>query len=295
MRPTHSPTLDRIIAATPPPKLYHYTSPEGLLGIIKSKEARATNIWYVSDAMEIDAAVQRARDAIQSLLAARKWADDERQLLEEMNTEAGSATKQVYAFSMSEQPDLLSQWRAYCPPSGGYAIGLPSVQLKLMAAKQGFYLCRCVYQDSDVYQIVSELVETFVEHYRRRRGVGEDPAKSRQTTTGQFVQHLGLFGAAIKHGTFREECEWRLFARFGVDHPQVDFRTGARGIIPFFRFHLADDDYPNLAQSGTEGVLTVVVGPTSNFGAAQIAVQTMLMKYLPGAAHSSSATPYRTW
>jgi len=262
------------------------------MGIVKDKEAWASNLRYVSDAREIDQAVDRAKDAIQHLLTTRVWTDDEKELLGEMKR-AGSATKLVYAFSLSEVGDLLSQWRAYCPPSGGYAIGFPSTQLRRTAEKQEFFLCRCVYEDALVYQIVSEFIEAFVEQYRVRRAAGEVLGQLIQNIAWQFDQHLALFGAVIKHNSFQEEREWRLFCRVW-EHPQLDFRATRKGILPFFRFRLADDEHPNLARSGDD-MLTVVVGPTGNLGDAQIAIQLMLMKYLPGAGHSSTATPYRTW
>lgn len=37
---------------SPPPILHHYTTQEGLLGIVESKSIWATNIYYLNDAAE---------------------------------------------------------------------------------------------------------------------------------------------------------------------------------------------------------------------------------------------------
>jgi hypothetical protein len=52
--PSGSPSLDAHLAKPPPTHLSHYTSADGLMGIIKSRALFATNISFMNDLTEID-------------------------------------------------------------------------------------------------------------------------------------------------------------------------------------------------------------------------------------------------
>ncbi len=210
---------------------------------------------------------------------------------------SGSAARRIYVFSMSEERDLLSQWRAYCPKSGGYSIGFPSVQLRLMAAKQSFVLCRCVYDSGEQYQIVSDIVNSFLKIYKNKTITGTTMDEARRETAYEFAQHLGLYGSLLKHPSFQEEKEWRLTSMY-IDEKisQIDFRAGTVGIVPFFKFNLTDDEHPNLTRmDDNNGSSVTVVGPTGDISAAQMAVQFAQTKYLGGACHGCSNIPYNTY
>jgi len=294
MEPPFSPTLDRILAAEPPDLLFHYTSPTGLIGIVKEKQVWATNITYLNDAKEIGHAVDYAMHFLKNLQAPH-WTLEVRELLQQMHDNAGAAARRIYLFSLTEERDLLSQWRAYCPPKGGYAIGLPSLQLKVMAKKQGFFLCRCVYDHAEQFAIIHEIVTEYIARYHKRRESGEEIKSARETTGWEFGQHLALYGPVLKHPSFCEEREWRLISGMIPEtHPQFDCRAGAAGLIPFFKFNLADEEHSNVVNvNGVQAI--VITGPCNDYGAANMSVQFLCKRYLDGVAFGQSCAPYRTW
>ena len=55
-----------------PEFLYHYTSQDGLLGIIESRSLWATNISYMNDATEFGLSVRLIRDRLLDELQNRK-------------------------------------------------------------------------------------------------------------------------------------------------------------------------------------------------------------------------------
>jgi len=297
MQHTFSPTLERVLAAEPPTLLFHYTSPAGLIGITKEKQVWATNIRYMNDAKEVGHAVDYAKHLLQNFLREiPQLTEEEKELFKEMHGYAGAAARRIYLFSLTEERDLLSQWRAYCPPGGGYAIGFPSQQLRVMAEKQGFFLCPCVYDHYTQCAIIREIVEGYITHYRAQREAGVDISEARQRTAWEFGQHIVRYGPVLKHPSFREEKEWRLISGIiSETHLQIDYRAGAAGISPFFRFNLVDDEHPNLKVDGVHTV--VITGPCNDYEAAQMAVQFLCTTYLGEGVvgFGRSSAPYRTW
>jgi DUF2971 family protein len=292
---TLSPTLDRVLDTIPPSLLFHYTSAAGLIGILRERQVWASNVAFLNDSKEIDHAVDIAKLAVENSLRYAKWSSEQRDLLEEMRSYVGGAAKRYYVFSLSEERDLLSQWRAYCPPGGGYSVGFPSKQLKLMCAAQNFMLSPCVYNPTLQNAIVSEWLSGYLQQYEECRERGELEAGGRQRISWEFGQHIAQFGAFLKHQAFEEEREWRLISPLiDESHSQIDFRSSSTRIIPFFRFNLSDNanrQFPRI----DDDVLTVVVGPTSDPPASQMAVQFLLTSLAKGAVSSSSSVPYRTW
>lgn len=50
----------------------------------------------------------------------------------------------IYTASLTTEEDSLEQWRAYCPRSGGVALGFPTEDLKTVATLQESLLAPCV-------------------------------------------------------------------------------------------------------------------------------------------------------
>ncbi len=72
----------------------------------------------------------------------------------------------VFAISFSHVPDLLSQWRGYCPPGKGVSLGFSSVLLQARAAAQGFKLVPAVYKTDEQERVIEELVDLTLRRYR---------------------------------------------------------------------------------------------------------------------------------
>jgi hypothetical protein len=130
-----------------PEVLYHYTTAQGLLGIVEGAALWATNADFLNDARELKYGRQELYDAL------RKRADE---LSPEEPEVAGAKYSQaavmrsavdhlspggifarrehhvVYVACFCEEGDLLSQWRGYGAP-GGYAVGFRASDLRLAA------------------------------------------------------------------------------------------------------------------------------------------------------------------
>src|SRR5437764_13601949 len=139
-----SPLLDSLHSAAPPLQLYHYTSIEGLRGILTTRELWASAAQYLNDAKEFKLAIDIARGQLMG--ASRRIGGSRSRLLlyyhEQLERLEHDA---VCVFSLSEEGDLLSQWRGYCPPGGGYSVGLPGPTLKQHLRQHRCSLVPCGY------------------------------------------------------------------------------------------------------------------------------------------------------
>lgn len=294
------PTIQGILDTKPPSHLFHYTSPAGLIGIAQTKKLWATNTRFLNDLREMEHAVDYVRVAIGTRLNSQMLKDaylePERRLLQEMSQRAGSLAAEVFVASLTEMRDQLSQWRAYCPPAGGYAIGIPSRQLMAMAVAQGYYLTPCVYDQERQAAIAGELVDQHVSQYRHQIITGEDPAQARQSIVYKFAQDVSRYGPIMKHRSFHEEREWRIVSPpYWIGDPRITYRAGKNTVIPYCEFSLINPQHPNLVILGDyENSLGVVVGPTPDTTAAQHAVISILRARIgQGCWHGPSDAPYR--
>ena len=125
--------------------LYHYTTAEGLKGIVEKCEIWASDIFSLNDKSEIYHGRDMLLDHLKKNTLSEEHGGRKRQqfitALEGINPEKVSPT---YVCSFSQEHNDLSQWRAYCP-HGGYAIGLPQERLGKLASDRGFALYKCAY------------------------------------------------------------------------------------------------------------------------------------------------------
>lgn len=298
---TVSPTLKETLETTPPDLLFHYTSPTGLIGIVESKKLWATNIRYLNDAKELDHAVEYFLLCLKNLSRpGNSYTPEELSLFKRMGENIYTAGGDIYVFSLSAERDLLSQWRAYCPPNGGYSVGFPSSQLKVMANKQGFYLTPCVYDHANQYAIVSDIIGGHLQYFHSllSNHTGEDTKDIYERVVSSFAQYVARYGPLLKHRSFSEEREWRLVSSpLQIGHPKISYRAGRYSIIPYLEFDLVDNEKPSLVEPGnSRRSLSVVVGPTADSAASQLAVQSLLLKnFGMGCWHGRSEAPYRGW
>src|SRR2546428_14133818 len=105
-----------------PQFLFHYTSIQGLIGILKSRSVWASGLLFMNDSREWLYTV----DLLQQEIAKRFLARNDRNwtaFLADLSKIAERIEKlNICVFSMSAAANQLSQWRAYCPSEGGYEL-----------------------------------------------------------------------------------------------------------------------------------------------------------------------------
>lgn len=110
-----------------PEHLYHYTSADGLYGIVTQKEIWATFLHYLNDSAEFQYGLSLTRQLI--FEQAKESEKPLNEILAQVRDSLARLGRiNIAVFSLTEKGDLLSQWRGYCP-NGGYSLGFAIASL----------------------------------------------------------------------------------------------------------------------------------------------------------------------
>jgi Protein of unknown function (DUF2971) len=269
----------------PPAYLYHYTSTDGLYGIIKTGKIWATSIQYLNDAAEFKIAFDIFGELLRGQLELdlSSWFSSAWVSAGFCHPLESMAKSPIYVCSLTAKDDLLSQWRGYCPPDGGYCIGFETDALEECLRQQGYSLFRCEYDESTHRRILGP----FVEEAKSWLLTGKEkaPTTAQDTWQKEFAEKFSRVAPLIKHGSFSEEQEWRAISSLGgVHRSQLNFRPGRTLLIPYVEIKL--DCVPVK--------LDVVVGPNPNADLARDSLLDFLTsKQIPIREVRLSSIPFR--
>jgi hypothetical protein len=231
-----------------PDTLYHYTSLRGLDGIIKDKVLRATDIRFFSDSSEFQYTINLARE----LSSQRHDSFEKRFLREVLRWSVPDTT--FCAFCLSEQPDLLSQWRGYCPREGGYSLGFSTAALEPQLQRNGFTLEKCEYRPAVQQERVNRLLDQAIRDSNKSDLGKCSTSKRAIKVMPRFLRALSRLAATLKHPSFSEEEEWRVVSGGQVDTECLDYEPNGSIATPHAKFCLKDA-FP---------VCRIIVGPSYN-------------------------------
>lgn len=251
-----------ISLTNPPDYLFHYTTADGLLGILSSKVIWATKITYLNDSKELSRSISLCKQHLEDLKKTSAYPDtmidelvDELETLEHIN---------LCICSFTEKGDLLSQWRAYSGSSNGYAIGFRFSELEELVRKAGFELVQCIYS----LDLQKEMIEKFIDDIVPKMMDPKDPTDMK-TFQEKFLGMAALF----KDPGFEEEKEWRAISPvLNTTHTQFKFRASSSTIIPYYEIPL-DFDKKHL------GFHKIIIGPTPHPDLARMSIILLHFKY----------------
>ncbi len=281
--------LQQLLARQPPDKLYHYTSVEGIAGILHGRSVRATVVHYLNDSQEFRHAFGVARSII-SRKTAGASDNDLTLLLSHLSASLERIEHvRIAVFSLTEEGDLLSQWRGYCPPGGGYSIAFSPTFLRSSLEKHGFFLAPCTYQDFEHQALVEEVVDHTVETFqsvKKTWGGSFDELKERILSA--FFYPFSRVAPVIKHRSFAEEREWRIVSGpIANDNPHLNHRIGKSMLVPYYDLPLGGD-------GSTFAVEEIVVGPTPHQYIATDSLMSLLRREgVTWQSVKASRIPYR--
>src|SRR5262249_270640 len=122
---------------------------------------------------------------------------------------SAEAQAEIYVSSFTENPDQLSQWRAYCPPSGGDAIGFAGKALaESTGPTRNRFLASCVYDLHLQERLVSTLVGDVAMLAESDRHAGLEHDRIFRESFKLLGRLLPLVAPVLKDSSFSEENEW---------------------------------------------------------------------------------------
>ncbi|HFQ5290258.1 TPA: DUF2971 domain-containing protein [Vibrio vulnificus] len=273
--------------------LYHYADQNAFMSIIQTKELWATKIQYLNDENEYRLALNLAENYLTELKHAANpgW---ETQNIQDLIESIGYINDtNICVCSLSEQGDLLSQWRGYSNTLGGYSIGFNFEKLMAIAERQGFQLIKCVYDPETQMQLVRDAIDSAISEGSDYQSFTDIEYDGISKTNALFRKKMAQIAPIIKDLSFCEENEWRLFSTRSFE--ELSFRAGRSMLTPFFKFSLGDDTKSLIDE--------IIVGHTPHANLAIKSTEAFLTKnhppedgdYTCAFKVRSSSIPFRNW
>jgi hypothetical protein len=243
--------------------LFHYTTAEGLKGIVEKNEFWASSAYFLNDSAEVTYGCGVLRQVLDEWIGCRSGGGRNSislDLAQDLKGEfedhlLNRVVAPVYLACFCEDGNLLSQWRAY-GPTGGYALGfdvLPhtggftpepntyTAKLLRVEYDRDEQIKRCksilntvlpILDEPEVGHVIPQLASHGAVNYQRIRGIIEDMLMEE--------------AVAFKDEAFSVEKEWRLVVRRrellkqgtddgGKSPIQIHFRPARGYLIPYLR------------------------------------------------------------
>jgi len=230
-----------------PPRLYHYTTQHGMLGIVPSKSFWATDLRYLNDFEEYVYAIDCAEKAIASIAPTIKVAGADQLSSMILALLKANRAEDYFIFSLSEDGDSLNQWRSYTRQGPGYALGFDSIKLHEYCLERGYTFGRCLYSRREAESAISQLAaEYMVElaQYFPLFSAGEINEDLIFSKCRQFLALFLKYAAFIKNPAFEQECEWRIIAAVNAeDKGLLEFRSGPHSIVPYIAIQFEETEF----------------------------------------------------
>lgn len=270
-------------------KLCHYTSLEGVIGIIGGRDLWLTNSRFSND----DEETNYGHGLVDEIL------DDLRQVATNDGTRvdwlgrladriASSRGDQVYVCCFCEKDNLLSQWRGYAENGGGISIEFDPDGFTAFTGPDSLHglmrLWKVFYDCEQQRKIVRACID--YPHW---------PAQGDDEKIPFIVDALQFFIPTFKNSDFRYEQERRLiFTPHPTAVPKPKFRTRRGLLVPYFSLQELSnptglrDPYFRLP------IRSILVGPSPhralNVQSTRLMLDTNECSHVPALA---SPTPYR--
>jgi len=286
--------------------LYHYTTAEGLKGIIENEELWATSAYYMNDSAEILYGYRLLDLAIENWLKQRNPPEDSisRGFAESLRRYFGhdalerNVITPIYLTCFCEESNLLSQWRAY-GSSGGYNIGFNVVAEGIvygLKPEPRVYTSRCVKVEYDrdkqicrVMEILDSVLPIFDEREVTDAVRSIDPLSPLgfAQLSGIVQEMLVEESIGFKDAAFTVEKEWRFVVRSrellkqGVDDGDhtnlpIHFRTARGQLVPFVKLKPSKAPMPLIGDGRKLPIASVRCGPAGDRISAWMAVRYLL-------------------
>ncbi len=202
----------------------------------------------------------------------------------------------LFISSLSEEQNLLSQWRSYTKHGKGVGLAFnPGRVKRILAAGKNLKIAKCIYEPDEQRELMSSLLDLCLISFRQQ-GATIDTSKEHpnQRYFGflegfreEFLQVMAI----VKHGAFSEERESRIispyFENFTV--PEIKFREGAAVLVPYIEIVLPRNERDQSLFDAT------VLGPSKHPNLAMSALAMFMSNNKASRMTINSNTPYREW
>ena len=254
---------ETLFADSPKAPLYHYTTLNGLLGIVGSRKLWASDIRYMNDSAELKHAADLIRLEVQDRITRGEGKADLLGQFMDWITHRITNGHMLFATSFRSEGNLLSQWRGYSSHGKGVSLGFAAEYILQCAKQQRFQIGKCIYEPAMQRKLIRRVVDA-VEAYGERHVNEATPRQQISEIYQKIFDAIEIdllrIAAVLKHPSFREEKEWRIVSPVFTDGAEspVRFRESNAMLVPYMEFDL------QLAAGQPMQLEHLYLGPTSN-------------------------------
>lgn len=221
-----------------PDEIFHYSSAQGLMGIIDTSSLWATDTRFLNDKTELVHGLGICAEELADRRLTGLFGD----ICHGIATKLDTRGYFFFAASLCEADDLIPQWRGYGANGSGYAIGLDTTQLLRM--HKHFSVLRVLYTDEHKRLAAQRMIDSFGVAWTESEGTRQDRRSEVATAIATaMLTGLTLLAASFKPEVFAYEREWRLVQilhRDRVTTGEISFRDSQGLLVPYVMFRLRD-------------------------------------------------------
>ncbi len=271
-----------------PRSLYHYTSSEGLLGIISTNTLRFSDTSFVNDGSENSVSLSAAAHAIERFLVSNPHI--EREVGERLmrHIHAAVTTLIPVVFCMSRQNNLLNQWRDYGKDVVPYCIELETSELLTPGFIFPTFLVEVVYSWDRMLSMCEELFTEIEKQFSLQNEEWTLTDELLDRLYDSAAMEFVLLALRFKNPAFEAEQEWRLVTTT-VDLRNAGiarrYRTSNLGVVPYYEWRSGD--------GGKLPIRKVTVGPSPYAQVTDLALKQFLADHHYEIDTSYSTIPLR--
>ena len=252
--------------------LYHYTSGDGLIGILRNKSLWATDINFLNDHREFELGSKLIGDLskvkVQELI--KKNFADSLEVREKLLGDLESFTTSLHSLtsgfnhntiSFTSKFDCLRHWISYCNQTTGYCIEFDRKLLSKSLCEIDLPITEFVeieYAQIDQmnFKIEQEVKEGARIYFERVLHSLSNKTESEEESHLEFItkliQRRIIKSASLKSQEWEDEAETRFICSTD-DAKQLEYRSKNGVIIPYIQCAI-----------DSEAIRSITIGPASN-------------------------------
>ena len=237
----------------PIPELYHYTTTQGINGIISNKCLWLTESSYFNDRQEIIYGLEQFQIGFLTKALELSGQDDAMKntvfapLNRRCSDENISDNKSIFMISFCENGDLLSQWKGYTAFGKGYSISIDPNQIEPISK---YIIGKVIYNHEEHDKIINQVIQAIMNDKDKINNYGI------QKYLDLVFSYIQLISSFFKNDYFIEENEWRLMRYFKKNkNDSIQLRTTDNGLVPYIILRFQNLDF----------IKKIIIGPKLGF------------------------------
>ena len=261
----------KIQSMEPGEMLYHYTSLDGLLGIIQNKEWWVTKWNFLNDSAEFRTGKQVCRKVLEKHGVPKRLIDS---IVKQIDSEFDSIDD-YYVLSFSLKKDSQLMWTAYANQVG-VCLGFEYKKLSKSFDDIIMWDGKVIYDSEEQERVLEQTIEEDIINESSYKSVNswEDLArinKKQEKALSAYIEVIvSLYSMFFKDSFFEGEEEYRIIFtedKKRYEHPEIIyFRNRLNTIIPYMKRKIKN----------IKSLKEITVGPINDVDVTEKGIETLL-------------------